>query len=131
MKPEVKKSPQLMRGPLGGHSNFKDQPLSAIFEPIPFAGRAVFRHGTLRVEGRARYPNEFSTATLEPLPSAPSDSSALQAFSVVFHRDKEPFCGLDRVGPVVYFSRDPKLARLEIVRVYVTPEWYEDIRVER
>ncbi|HEY3012967.1 MAG TPA: hypothetical protein VGJ36_09485 [Gemmatimonadales bacterium] len=101
------------------------------FAPIPFAGRAIFHDGTLRVEGRARYPNDFSTATLEPLPRTPSTSSALQAFSVVFHRDKEPFCGPDRIGPVVYFSRAAGLARLEVVRVYVTPEWYEDIRIER
>jgi hypothetical protein len=83
------------------------------------------------VEGRARYPNDFSTATLEPLPDAPSASSACPAFAVVFHRDKKPFCGLDRIGPVVYFNRAPGLARAEVVRVYVTPEQYEDIPVER
>jgi hypothetical protein len=102
--------------------------LSASFAPVPFAGRAIFRDGTLRVEGRARYPNDFSTATLEPLPST---SPGLQAFSVVFHRDKEPFCGPNLIGPVVYFSEAPSLARLEVVRVYVTPAWYEDIRIER
>jgi hypothetical protein len=99
--------------------------------PIAFAGRATFRDGVLRVEGRARYPNDFSTATLEPLPGAPAVSPALQAFSVVFHRDKEPFCGLDMIGPVVYYSRAPGLARLKTVRVYVTPDRYEDIHVER
>ncbi|HEX5575640.1 MAG TPA: hypothetical protein VFX42_07175 [Gemmatimonadales bacterium] len=55
----------------------------------------------------------------------------MQAFSVVFHRDKEPFCGPDLIGPVVYFSQAPGLAELDVVRVYVTPEWYEDIRIER
>jgi hypothetical protein len=102
-----------------------------MFAHVPFAGRAIFRDGTLRIEGRARYPNDFSTATLEPLPRAPSASPAFQAFSVVFHRDKEPFCGLDRIGPVVYFSRAPGFAMLEVARIYVTPESYEDIRVER
>lgn len=102
--------------------------MSASFASVPFAGRAIFRDGTLRVEGRARYPNDFSTATLEPLPST---SPALQAFSVVFPRDKEPFCGPDLIGPVVYFSQVPGLTQLEVVRVYVTPEWYEDIRIER
>jgi hypothetical protein len=68
---------------------------------------------------------------LEPIPSALSASPALQAYSVVFHRDKEPFCGLDRIGPVVYFCRTPDVARIEVVRVYVTPDWYEDISVER
>jgi hypothetical protein len=94
-------------------------------------GRANLREGTLRIEGRARYPNDFSTATLEPLLEAPLASSGCQAFAVVFHRDKEAYCGPDLVGPVVYFSRTPELARLEVVRVYVTPEWYEDIPVER
>lgn len=109
----------------------RTRPLFANSAPIPFAGRAVFRDGTLRVEGQARYPNDFSTATLEPRPGAPSPSPACQAYSLVFHRDKEPFCGLDRIGPVIYFSRAPGLARVEVVRVYVTPEWYEDISVER
>jgi hypothetical protein len=74
--------------------------------PISFEGQAIFRDGTLRVEGRARYPNDFTTATLEP------------------------FCGPDLIGPVVYFSREAGLARVEVIRVYVTPERYEDIRVE-
>lgn len=100
-------------------------------EPIPFAGQAIFRDGTLRVEGQARYPNDFSTATLEPIARMPSDSSALRAYSLVFHRDKEPFCGPDLIGPVVYFSREKGLARVEVIRVHVTPERYEDIRVER
>jgi hypothetical protein len=105
--------------------------VSAMLQPIPFAGRAIFQDGTLRIEGQARYPNDFSTATLEPRPGAPSELPTLQEFSLVFHRDKEPFCAPDGIGPVVYFSRAPGLARLEIVRVYVTSERYEDILVER
>lgn len=103
--------------------------MSRTLAPIPFGGRAIIRNGTLQIEGRARYPNDFSTATLEPL--AKASSPGLQAFSVAFHRDKEPFCGADLIGPVVYFSRSPALKRLEVVRVYVTPESYEDIAVER
>jgi hypothetical protein len=78
--------------------------MTADSTPIPFSGRAIFRDGTLRVEGQARYPNDFSTATLEPLPGAPSDSSTLRAYSLAFHRDKEPFCGPDLIGPVVFQS---------------------------
>jgi hypothetical protein len=106
-----------------------DQPTDSA--PVPFAGRATFRDGTLRVEGRVRYPNDFSTATLEPIAGEPSASSGVQAFAVAFHRDKEPFCGLDRIGPLVYFSQAASLARVEIVRVYVTPERFEDIRIQR
>ena len=98
---------------------------------IPFAGRAVFRSGTLRIEGSVRYPNDFSTATLQPLFDVPLASSTCQAFAVVFHRDKEPYCGPDLIGPVVYVSRAAGLARIDTVRVYVTPDLYEDIRVER
>lgn len=105
--------------------------MSDNFMPIPFAGRAIVRGDTLRIEGRARYPNDFSTATLEPLFDVPLASVACQAFALVFHRDKEPYCGPDLIGPVVYFSRAAGLARMEVVRVYVTPDSHEDIRVER
>jgi hypothetical protein len=68
---------------------------------------------------------------LEPLSTGTSASSGVQAFAVVFHRDKEPFCGLDGIGPVVYFSQAASLAGVEVVRVYVTPERFEDIRIQR
>jgi hypothetical protein len=99
--------------------------------PIPFNGRATFRGGMLRVEGQARYPNDFSTATLEPLPGAVSGSPACRAYALAFNRDKEPFCDLDLIGPVVYYSSAADVGRIKVVRVYVTPEWYEDIPVER
>ena len=96
--------------------------------PIPFAGRATYRKGILRIEGRARYPNDFSTAALEPLPETVPDTSKQRAFSLVFHRDKEPYCDADLIGPVVYERRS---RYVEMVRVYVTPDQYDDIRVER
>jgi hypothetical protein len=99
--------------------------------PIPFAGRAVFSGGTLRIEGSARYPNDFSTATLQLLADVPLPSSTCLAFAVVFHRDKEPYCGPDLVGPVVYTSQAKGLAQVDMVRVYVGPDAFEDIRVER
>ena len=98
--------------------------------PIAFAGRAVCRNGVLRIEGKARYPNDFSTATLEPLSEVPA-SPTRQAYALVFHRDKEPYCGPDLIGPVIYVSRAKELARIEVVRVYVTPDSYEDIPIER
>jgi hypothetical protein len=105
--------------------------MAAGSSPIPFAGRAVYRDGTLRVEGRARYPNDFSTATLEPRPQQSPTPSSRRAFSLVFHRDKEPFCDVDLIGPVVYYVRSADFAATEAIRVYVTPDRYEDIRVER
>jgi hypothetical protein len=99
--------------------------------PVPFAGRAIYRDGTLRVEGRARYPNDFSTATLEPRPDESTGASSRRAFSLVFHRDKEPYCDADLIGPVVHYSRSADLASVDVIRVYVTPEQFEDIRVER
>ena len=105
--------------------------MSADLTPIPFAGRALWRGGTLHIEGRVRYPNDFSTATLEPVLDVPLASSTWRAFAVAFHRDKEPYCGPDLMGPVVYVSRAEELRQLEVVRVYVTPDSFEDIPVER
>lgn len=54
-----------------------------------------------------------------------------QVFDLVFHRDKEPYCDADLIGPVVYEGRSSALAVGEVVRVYVTADLYEDVRVER
>jgi hypothetical protein len=97
---------------------------------IPFAGRATYRRGVLRVEGRARYPNDFSTATLEPLDDSGGPPSR-EAFALAFHRDKEPFCDAQLIGPVVYEARSWRFRAVEVVRVYVTPDRYEDVPVER
>lgn len=58
-------------------------------------------------------------------------TSPRQVFDLVFHRDKEPYCNADLIGPVVYEGRSPALAVGEVVRVYVTADLYEDVRVER
>ncbi|MGH2829971.1 MAG: hypothetical protein ACRDJM_05760 [Actinomycetota bacterium] len=47
------------------------------------------------------FPNDFSTASLRHI----STDSHIAAYIVVFHRDKEPFCGPDLVGPVHFFER--------------------------
>jgi hypothetical protein len=73
----------------------------------------------------------LSTATLEPRPEQSPTPSSRRAFSLVFHRDKEPFCDVDLIGPVVYYVRSADFAAIEVIRVYVTPDRYEDIRVER
>jgi hypothetical protein len=65
---------------------------------------ARFEGGTLHVSGSAtKYPNDFSTATLVRRPDDPAQPDVL-IYEVTFHRDKEPFCGPDLVGPVHYFE---------------------------
>jgi hypothetical protein len=59
-------------------------------------------HGSLHVAGSAtRFPDDFSTASLAREPDDPSMPEVL-IYRVVFHRDKEPFCGPDLIGPVHY-----------------------------
>lgn len=98
-------------------------------EPIPFDGWAAVSGWTLQVRGVARYPNDFSTATLEPMTEATLPRGT-RAFRVVFHRDKEPFCDVDLIGPVTYYDRSLRNRWLQVVRVFVTPERYEDIAVQ-
>ena len=105
--------------------------MPADLTPIPFAGHALFRSGTLTIEGKVRYPNDFSTARLEPVDEGRLASPTRRAFAVAFHRDKEPYCGPDLIGPIYYEGRVKWLAQIDVVRVYVTPTRYEDIRVER
>jgi hypothetical protein len=67
--------------------------------------KAWFELGTLRVTGSAtRYPNDFSTASLAREPDDPTVPDLL-IYRVVFHRDKEPFCGPDLMGPVSYYEQ--------------------------
>ena len=66
---------------------------------------ARFERGTLRVSGSAtKYPNDFSTATLVRSPDDAAQPDVL-IYEVAFHRDKEPFCGTDLIGPVHYFEQ--------------------------
>ena len=66
---------------------------------------AHFEHGSLHVSGSAiKYPNDFSTASLARQPDDPAHPDVL-IYHVVFHRDKEPFCDADLVGPVHYFEQ--------------------------
>lgn len=97
--------------------------------PVAFDGWAAVSGSTLEVRGRARYPNAFSTATLEAI-DAGTRPPRTRAFRLVFHRDKEPFCDLDLIGPVTYYDRSPGNRWLKVVRVFVTPERYEDIAVQ-
>lgn len=82
------------------------------------------------MEGQARFPNDFSTATLQPRRTIRM-TPPRQVFDLVFHRDTEPYCNADLIGPVVYEGRSSALAVGEVVRVYVTADLYEDVRVER
>ena len=70
---------------------------------IPSSWRAEFEGGALHISGVAKYPNDFSTASLERVDF--DAGSGVVSYRVVFHRDKEPFCGPDLIGPVHYFER--------------------------
>ena len=98
-------------------------------DPIPFDGWAVVSGGTLQVHGSARYPNDFSTASLEPMTEGTLPRGT-RAFRVVFHRDKEPFCDENRIGPVTYYDRSLSHRWLKVVRVFVSPDRFEDIAVQ-
>ena len=69
----------------------------------PPSWKAEFEGSTLHISGVAKYPNDFSTASLERIDS--DAGSGVVSYRVVFHRDKEPFCGPDLIGPVHYFER--------------------------
>ena len=66
--------------------------------------KAEFEGSTLHISGVAKYPNDFSTASLERVDS--HAGSKVVSYRVVFHRDKEPFCDLDLIGPVHYYERN-------------------------
>jgi len=65
--------------------------------------RADWEAGGLHISGMTDlFPNDFSTASLHR-------EDALQypdtvTYRLVFHRDKEPFCDKDLVGPVHYWE---------------------------
>lgn len=64
-----------------------------------------WENGALHVQGVTdEFPNDFSTASLLRL--GLSDDRHTIHYELVFHRDKEPFCGKDLVGPVDYWERN-------------------------
>jgi len=75
-------------------------PLSTI--PPPW--KAEFEGRTLHIYGVVKYPNDFSTASLERVDA--HGEPDVVGYRVVFHRDKEPFCGPDLMGPLHYIERD-------------------------
>jgi hypothetical protein len=70
----------------------------------PPSWKAEFEGRTLHISGIAKYPNDFSTASLERVDL--DVGAAVVSYRVVFHRDKEPFCGTDLIGPVHFYERD-------------------------
>lgn len=70
---------------------------------FPPSWKAEFEGNTLHISGVAKYPNDFSTASLERVTS--DTSSEVVSYRVVFHRDKEQFCSPDLIGPVHHFER--------------------------
>ena len=79
---------------------------------IPPSWKAEFEGRTLHISGVVKYPNDFSTASLERVDSRVG--SEVVSYRVVFHRDKEPFCLTDLIGPVHYFERDLPAAATRI-----------------
>jgi hypothetical protein len=59
----------------------------------------------LSIEGRATFPNDFSTARLRRKPYSLLDGSTL-TFTLSFNRDKEPFCGANLIGGVRHLERN-------------------------
>ena len=65
---------------------------------------AEFDGRCLEIRGSATFPNKFSTVSLRRQQHSLADGETL-TFTVQFHRDKEPFCGPDLVGPVHHLER--------------------------
>ena len=86
------------------HSVKGAQGIGLAMSTIPPFWKAEFEGRTLHISGAVKYPNDFSTASLERVES--HIGSEVLRYRVVFHRDKEPFCGTDLIGPVHYYERD-------------------------
>ena len=88
---------------------------------LPESWKAEFEGGALHISGIVKYPNDFSTASLERVDSHDPD---VVSYRLEFHRDKEPFCGTDLMGPVHY--RERHLPRRAVrIRVDVGTEQIE------
>jgi hypothetical protein len=79
---------------------------------IPPSWKAEFDGGTLHISGVVEFPNDFSTASLERVDS--HVGSEVVTYRVVFHRDKEPYCDPDLIGPVHYYERNLPLGARRI-----------------
>ena len=65
--------------------------------------RADWEAGGLHISGMTDlFPNDFSTASLHCADAR--DDSETVTYRLLFHRDKEPFCDKNRVGPVHYWE---------------------------
>lgn len=66
---------------------------------------ALWENGTLHIKGVTdEFPNDFSTSSLNLI--GVSDDRLVLLYELVFHRDKEPFCDKDLVGPVHHWERN-------------------------
>jgi len=81
---------------------------------IPPSWKAEFDGATLHISGAVEYPNDFSTASLERVDS--NVDPDVVSYRVVFHPDKEPYCGPDLIGPVHYYERNlpPGVRRIRV-----------------
>jgi hypothetical protein len=65
---------------------------------------ATHIQGGLKIHGKARFPNDFSTSSLKRRQYSLADKDTL-TFDLLFHRDKEPYCDRNLIGPVQHFER--------------------------
>jgi hypothetical protein len=77
---------------------------------------AEFDGARLQIRGSATFPNAFSTASLKREQYSIADGDTL-TFTVEFHRDKEPFCASDLIGPVHHLERliPEKVSRVRVI----------------
>ena len=65
--------------------------------------KAVWEGRVLHISGTTdRFPNDWSTASLRREHSDRGDATV--RYTLEFHRDKEPFCDKDLVGPVHHYE---------------------------
>jgi len=80
----------------------------------PSSWKAEFEGNVLHISGVAKFPNDFSTASLERVDS--NAGHGVVSYRVVFHRDKQPHCGPDLIGPV---HHDERLLPANAARIQV------------
>ena len=85
-------------------------------KPTSDSWGAVWEGSSLSIRGSATFPNDFSTASLKREQHSLLNGDTI-TFKFSFHRDKEPFCGPDLIGPVRHFERHipPTVSRVRIV----------------